>query len=87
VGSIPPSQPVLQHPNTASETYPLLYVTYANWEDRVIGRPSLYATVALVAISAGYYLIVLRRRGEWVFQGPTGQLTDAPSEDQAIRSP
>ena len=49
----------------------LVYVTYANWEDPVIGRPSLYATVALIAISAGYYLIVLRRRGDWVLRGPS----------------
>jgi amino acid transporter len=56
----------------------LVYVTYANWEDPVIGRPSLYATVALVVISAGYYLIVLQRRGRWVFQGPTGESTEVP---------
>ena len=64
----------------------LVYVIYANWQDRVIGRPSLYATAALVVISGAYYMIVLRRRGHWVFHGPTGEPTDAPSEDRGVQT-
>jgi amino acid transporter len=48
----------------------LVYVTYANWEDPVIGRPSLYTTVGIIVISAIYYAAILRRRGNWELRGP-----------------
>jgi amino acid transporter len=49
----------------------LVYVVYASYLDPEIGRPSLWATLAMILISAGYYLLVLRRRsGGWVLKGP-----------------
>jgi amino acid transporter len=46
------------------------YVVYANFLDPDIGRPSLLATLAMMAVSAGYYFFVLRRKGDWVLRGP-----------------
>lgn len=48
----------------------LLYVAYANFSDPVIGRPSLGATIAVMIVSAIYYVLVLRRRGTWELRGP-----------------
>jgi amino acid transporter len=48
----------------------MVYVIYTNWQDPVIGRPSLITTAAIVIISAAYYAFILRRRGAWVLQGP-----------------
>lgn len=48
----------------------MVYVVYTNWLDPVIGRPSLITTVAIIILSAGYYALVLRRRGVWVLEGP-----------------
>ncbi len=48
----------------------LLYVTYANWQDPVIGRPSLFTTLGVIIASAAYYYFVLRRKGAWVLRGP-----------------
>ena len=44
----------------------LVYVVYANWQDVEEGRPGMIATGAQIAIAAGYYWVVLRRRGTWV---------------------
>ncbi len=49
----------------------LIYVAYQNFRDPVIGRPSLGATVAVMIISAIYYVAVLRRRGSWELRGPS----------------
>lgn len=49
----------------------MLYVIYANWLDPTIGRPSLFATVGIAVLSIIYYVLVLRRRGDWVLQGPS----------------
>lgn len=46
------------------------YIIYANYQDPAVGRPSLIATAAMMALSALYYLLVLRRRGKWELQGP-----------------
>ena len=46
------------------------YVTYANYMDEAIGRPSLWATLGIIVLSSGYYFLVLRRRGSWVLQDP-----------------
>jgi amino acid transporter len=46
------------------------YVLYANYQDVEIGRPSLWTTLALMAVSAAYYLVVLKPRGTWRLQGP-----------------
>ena len=48
----------------------LVYVTYLNALDPVIGRPSLYVTAGISVAAILYYLIVLRRRGTWVLRGP-----------------
>jgi len=48
----------------------MLYVIYANWLDPVIGRPSLFTTIAICVVSALYYALVLRRRGAWILRGP-----------------
>jgi L-asparagine transporter-like permease len=48
----------------------LAYVIYASALDPDVGRPSLYATAAVIAAAAAYYWLVLRRRGEWVLHQP-----------------
>jgi amino acid transporter len=48
----------------------LVYVVYANFLDPDVGRPSLWATLAMMAVSAVYYFLVLRRKGNWVLRGP-----------------
>ncbi|MFD1611873.1 APC family permease [Sphingomonas tabacisoli] len=47
----------------------LLLVFWASWLDTDTGRPGLIATAAQMALAAVYYLLVLRRRGEWVIFG------------------
>jgi L-asparagine transporter-like permease len=37
-------------------------ITWATWFDLEEGRPAIIATLAQIAIAAGYYLLVLRRR-------------------------
>ena len=46
------------------------YVAYVNFLDTEVGRPSLLATLCIMAVSAIYYLLVLRRRGTWILRGP-----------------
>jgi amino acid transporter len=46
------------------------YVIYASYLDPAVGRPSLFVTLGIIVISAGYYLLVLRRRGNWTLRGP-----------------
>ncbi len=48
----------------------LLYVIYTNVLDPKTGQPSLVATAAIIAASAGYYRFVLMRRGAWVLREP-----------------
>lgn len=50
----------------------LAYVIYANALDPAVGQPSLIATASVVVLSALYYRLVLRRRGEWVLHHPEG---------------
>jgi amino acid transporter len=38
-------------------------VTWATWWDVAEGRPAIVATAVQIAVAAGYYLMVLRRRG------------------------
>ena len=52
----------------------LAYVVYTNLLDPTTGRPSLIATAAIVAISASYYTIVLKRRGAWVLREPDAEV-------------
>jgi len=46
------------------------YVIYANYLDPEVGRPSLFATAGIIAVSVLYYSLVLRRRGGWMLRGP-----------------
>ncbi|HEY3778286.1 MAG TPA: APC family permease [Rhizomicrobium sp.] len=48
----------------------LAYILYTNWLDPDVGRPSLIANLAVIALSLGYYMFVLRRRGGWVLRDP-----------------
>ena len=53
----------------------LIYVIYTSAIDPDIGQPSLIANVAIMALSLGYYAIVLRRKGDWTLRDPE---SDAP---------
>ena len=48
----------------------LTYVVYATWLDPEEGRPGVIATVAQIGLAAGYYWLVIRRRGAWVVHEP-----------------
>lgn len=48
----------------------LAYVIYANYLDPAVGRPSLWATLGMIVVSAAYYFLVLRRKGGWKLSGP-----------------
>jgi amino acid transporter len=48
----------------------LAYVIYASALDPDVGLPSLKATALVIAASAAYYWLVLRRRGAWVLHQP-----------------
>ncbi len=49
----------------------LAYILYANWIDVSVGRPSLYATGAMLVAAAIYYGLLRRRRGpDWRLVGP-----------------
>jgi amino acid transporter len=49
----------------------LAYVIYAAAIDPDVGRPSLEATALVIALSAAYYWLILRRKGAWVLHQPT----------------
>ena len=46
------------------------YVFWTSWQDTEKGQPALIATAVQIAVSAAYYLLVLRRRGPWVVRDP-----------------
>jgi amino acid transporter len=46
------------------------YILYTSWLDPDVGRPSIMANFAVVALSLGYYIFVLRGRGGWVLRDP-----------------
>ncbi|PLP60955.1 amino acid transporter [Mesorhizobium loti] len=48
----------------------LVYVAYQNWLDVAFGRPSLLATLAIVAVAAVYYVVFLARRADWTLHAP-----------------
>ena len=54
----------------------LAYVVYENAADPEIGRPSLAVTALVIALSAAYYALVLRRRGGWTLRGPDDDPAD-----------
>jgi hypothetical protein len=41
----------------------LALITWAAWLDPAEGRPAILATLAQIAIAAGYYWLFLRRKG------------------------
>lgn len=47
-------------------------VVVADLLDPEVGRPSLIANGAVMAVSAAYYLLYLRRRGGWTLRGADG---------------
>lgn len=49
----------------------LVYVAWTNWLDVETGRPALIATGVQIAAAAGYYWLVLRRKGAWTVHVPT----------------
>ena len=55
----------------------LFAVLAADVVDPEVGRPSLIANLTVMALSAGYYLLVLRRRGDWALRGEGGALLAA----------
>jgi len=52
-------------------------VVVASLMDPDVGRPSLIANGAVMAISAAYYLLYLRRRGGWTLRGADGSPLEA----------
>jgi amino acid transporter len=59
----------------------LAAVVAADLFDAEIGRPSLIANLAVMALSAGYYFVVLRRRGDWALRGEGGALLTARADE------
>ena len=60
----------------------LVGVAWAEVIDPEEGRPSLIANVVVMALSAAYYLLYLRRRGGWTLRGADG----APLEAEGLGS-
>jgi L-asparagine transporter-like permease len=50
----------------------LAAVVVANLIDPEVGRPSLIANIAVMALCALYYVLYLRRRGGWQLRGADG---------------
>ena len=48
-------------------------IFWASWQDTETGRPGLIATGIQMAVSAFYYLLILRRRGEWIVHDPCAE--------------
>lgn len=48
----------------------MVYVVCTSWFDAMIGRPSLFATLGIVVVSACYYALGPRRRRVWKLRGP-----------------
>lgn len=52
------------------------YIVLTNVLDPATGRLSFIATAVILVASALYYVLVLKRRGEWVLRGPMDQSLD-----------
>ncbi len=48
----------------------LAYVFYTSLIDPDVGRPSLLANAAFIALSLAYYAIAVRRKGSWILRDP-----------------
>ncbi|WP_018680490.1 APC family permease [Actinokineospora enzanensis] len=57
----------------------LVYVIWQNALDAEVGRPSLFITLGIGVVSALYYLLVVRRRGQWELKGEH----EAPADVEA----
>ena len=49
------------------------YVFFVSADDPDIGRPSLIVSAVIVAVSLGYYAVVLRRKGGWTLRDPDAE--------------
>jgi len=49
------------------------YVFYTSAIDPDVGQPSLIANIAVMALSVGYYIVVLRRKAAWAFRDPEAE--------------
>jgi L-asparagine transporter-like permease len=58
----------------AASLLALTAVLAADLFDPEVGRPSLVANLIVMALSAGYYVFVLRRRRDWALRGEGGSL-------------
>jgi amino acid transporter len=56
----------------------LAAVALADLADPEVGRPSLLANLGVMAASAAYYRLHLKRRGGWALRGEDGQALVAP---------
>ena len=54
------------------------YIAWTNWLDVETGRPALLATVAQIAVAAGYYWFLLHRRGDWTAFVPSDTQSAPP---------
>lgn len=60
------------------------YVVYQSAKDPEIGRPSLGVTALVIALAAGYYVLVLRRRGGgWELRGAADDTTPSTTPSTA----
>jgi L-asparagine transporter-like permease len=50
----------------------LAAVAWADWLDPNVGRPSLIFNLAVMAASAAYWTLYLKRRGGWALVGADG---------------
>ncbi|TIW62878.1 MAG: hypothetical protein E5V48_02100 [Mesorhizobium sp.] len=48
----------------------LIHGAYQNLLDASFGRPSLIATLRIMAVAAVYYVLVLAKRADWGVNGP-----------------
>jgi amino acid transporter len=56
-------------------------VAWADMADPEVGRPSLLANLAVMAVFTAYYFLYLRRRGGWVLRGADGEALGAVSAE------
>ncbi|GAA4241995.1 APC family permease [Actinomadura meridiana] len=59
----------------------LVYVIYQSAKDPEIGRPSLYVTIGVIAVTVVYFVLVLRRRGGWNLTGAADEPGDGPEPE------
>jgi amino acid transporter len=60
------------------------FIVYASWFDPLVGRPSLFANLAIIAAAVLYYRFVLLRRGAWILRGPDDHAASARAVDAVL---